>query len=373
VSQTTSILPGAYDTEAYISALHGKRVGVVANQASLINNTHLIDSLISIKIDVRKIYCPEHGFRGQAENGELISDEIDGKTGIPVNSIYGKNKKPSNEMLEGIDIMVFDLQDVGVRFYTYISTLAYVMEACAENDIPVIVLDRPNPNGFYIDGPVLKEEFKSFVGLHPVPIVYGMTIGEYGLMVNGEGWLKDKIKCNYKVVRCKNYDHNSLYSLPIKPSPNLPDMASVYLYPSLCLFEGTIVSIGRGTDFPFKCYGHPDIGYGSFAFTPKSIPGASLHPKLEGEICFGQNLSNYHEVLLKEKKLNLLWILESYKFLSEKNEFFISYFEKLSGTNVLREQIIAQLTEEQIRESWQADLDIFKELRKQYLLYKDFE
>ena len=371
-SQVNEILPGDYDTMAYISKLKNKKVGVVANQASLINGKHFVDTLLSAGINVIKIYSPEHGFRGQAENGELISNEKDPQTGIQVISIYGKNKKPSVKDLEGIDIMLFDLQDVGVRFYTYISTLHYIMESCAENGIPVIILDRPNPNGFYIDGPVLDMKFTSFVGMHPVPVVYGMTIGEYGLMINGEKWMNDKITCNLEVVKCSNYDHNSLYPLPVRPSPNLPDMASVYLYPSLCFFEGTIVSVGRGTEHPFSCYGHPDFFIGSLGFIPRSIPGVSLNPKLMDQECFGQWLGNSYTLILTEKKLNLTWLLETYKVLSVKHDFFIPYFEKLAGTDKLREQIESGMNEDQIRMTWKGDIEKFKKIRKNYLLYSDF-
>ena len=372
-SQDIIIKPGAYNTIEYLYKLKGEKVGVVANQSSMIYETHLVDSLISNGVDVVRMYSPEHGFRGQAENGEHISNDIDSKTGIEIISIYGQNKKPSKESLDGIEIMIFDLQDVGARFYTYISTLHYIMEACAELDIPVLVLDRPNPNGFYIDGPLLEKEVTSFVGMHPVPIVYGMTIGEYGLMINGEMWLKDSVICDMEVIKCSNYDHNSLYQLPIKPSPNLPDVASVYLYPSLCLFEGTIVSVGRGTEHPFKCYGHPDFHIGTFSFVPKSIPGASLNPKLKGENCVGQNLEEYPGVILREKKLNLYWLIKSYEVLSGENDFFISFFDKLAGNRTLREQIISGVSEAEIRDSWEEGLNEFKETRAKYLLYPDFD
>ena len=298
-----SIQVGAEQTQKYLPLLKNKRIALVANQSSLINSTHLVDSLLALNINLVKIFSPEHGFRGNADAGEVVSDNIDGKTGIPVISMYGKNKKPQSENLKDVDIMVFDLQDVGVRFYTYISSLHYVMEACAGNNIPLIVLDRPNPNGFYIDGPVLEKEFTSFIGMHPVPIVYGMTIGEYAKMINGEKWLKNEVKCDLTVIKCENYTHNSLYKLPVKPSPNLPDITSVYLYPSLCLFEGTIMSVGRGTKFPFHCYGHPDFKIASFKFKPVSIPGAAKHPKYEGKTCNGINVSDYKEVILTNKQL----------------------------------------------------------------------
>ena len=282
---------GAQDTENYLHFLEGKSVGVVANQTSLIGETHLVDSLLSLGVNVKRIFTPEHGFRGSADAGAKVTGGKDEKTGIEIASLYGKTKKPTPEMLQDIDVMLFDLQDVGVRFYTYISTLSYVMEACAEQRIPVVVLDCPNPNGFYIDGPVLKTENKSFVGMHPVPVVYGMTIGEYGQMVNGEGWLKGGIHCDLTVIPVPDYDRNAIYELPVKPSPNLPNWESVYLYPSLCFFEGTIVSVGRGTEKPFQIFGHPDLR-GDFTFTPESKGGASK-PMFEGERCRGFELTDY--------------------------------------------------------------------------------
>lgn len=364
------ITSGDQQFEKYLTIIQGKKVAVVANHASTVHDVHLVDTLLKNNINIVKIFCPEHGFRGTADAGELINDSLDLKTGIPIFSLYGKYKKPPKEELIGIDIVVFDLQDVGVRFYTYNSTLTYIMEACAEEEIPVIVLDRPNPNGYYIDGPVLEEGFESFVGMHKVPIVYGMTSGEYALMVNGEGWLKDNLKCMLTVIEMKNYRHHFIVKLPIKPSPNLPNWKAIYLYPSLCLFEGTIVSVGRGTDYPFQVYGHPEYAIGSSVFTPHSMPGAS-QPKYEGEMCYGQNLAGYAVNYNKmPPELNLNWLIESYKYLHFKDEFFTSYFDILAGTDKLRKQIEAGVTKTEIRRSWEKDLDTFKEIRKKYLLYE---
>jgi uncharacterized protein YbbC (DUF1343 family) len=363
------IISGDQQLETFLPLIKDKRVAIVANHASLIGNVHLVDTLLKQSIEIVKIFSPEHGFRGTADAGEVISDKIDAATGISILSLYGKYKKPPQDELQNVDILIFDLQDVGVRFFTYISTLTYIMEACAEENIPVIVLDRPNPNGFYIDGPVLEAGYESFVGIHKVPIVYGMTLGEYALMVNGEGWLKDQVLCDLTIIPLKNYKHSYIVKLPVKPSPNLPNWKSVYLYPSLCLFEGTIVSVGRGTDVPFQVYGHPDYLLGSFIFIPESKPGAS-NPKYKDVRCFGQNLSGYAENYQKmPAQLNLRWLIESYKLLSPKYEFFTSYFAKLAGSDKLRQQIEAGKTEEEIRKSWQADLDAFKEIRRKYLLY----
>lgn len=366
-----SILPGAYQTQDYLSYLKGKNIALVVNQTSLIERTHLVDSLMSSGVLIYRIFVPEHGFRGTADAGEIINNSEDSKTCIPLISVYGKNKKPSAADLKGIDVVVFDIQDVGVRFYTYVSTLHYVMEACAENNVELMVLDRPNPNGFYIDGPVLKKEHTSFVGLDPVPIVYGMTLGEYAGMLNGEFWLKDSIQCKLKVITVKNYTHKSLYNLPVKPSPNLPNMQSIYLYPSLCLFEGTVISMARGTDFPFQAIGHPLIN-GPFKFTPRSIPGMSKNPPYEGIDCWGLDLRKYDiRLLTKAKQLNLQWLNSFYIGYPKKEEFFINFFEKLAGDSSLREQIISGINETDIRKSWQPELDNFKKIRKKYLLYKD--
>ena len=358
---------GALDTENYFRLLTDQNVGVVANQTSIIGQTHLVDTLVASGINVKRIFTPEHGFRGTADAGAKITNGKDEKTGIEIASLYGKTKKPTPEMLKDIDVMLFDLQDVGVRFYTYISTLTYVMEACAEKDIPVIVLDRPNPNGFYIDGPVLEASNASFVGMHPVPVVYGMTIGEYGKMVNGEGWMKNKVHCELTVVSIPGYDRNAIYELPVKPSPNLPNWESVYLYPSLCFFEGTIVSVGRGTDKPFQVFGHPDMR-GDYAFTPESKSGASK-PLLEGQRCKGMDLTEYaHGYKANANQLQLEWLIEAYQQLKDKT-FFTKYFNLLSGNNLLKQQIENGKSMESIRASWQPDLDKFKAIREKYLIY----
>ena len=371
-----SIKVGAERMEDYLSLLDGKSVGVVANPTSRVGNTHLVDTLISEGVDIKAIFCPEHGFRGQAEAGATINNEIDSKTGIPIVSLYGKNKKPSVANLANIDVLVFDIQDVGARFYTYISTLHYVMEAAAESGKRVVVLDRPNPNGFYVDGPVLKSEYKSFVGMHPVPIVHGMTIGEYALMINGEGWLANGVRCSLDVVSMNHYTHDSLYSLPVSPSPNLRTMNAIYLYPSICCFEGTSVSVGRGTKRPFELIGTPHYkcfmdGY-NVAFIPKPIKGVSENPLHNGKNCIGWSLDGIGYKILATKKLNFSYLIKMYKCSSDDN-FFNSFFEKLMGTDELRKQIEAGLSEDEIRNSWQPALAKFKEIRKKYLLYEDFE
>lgn len=371
-SDTAEIIVGAERTDVYFPWLKDKRVAVITNQTSMIKNKHLLDSLLGSGFDVRKVFCPEHGFRGKAEAGEKIGNYIDKKTGIPVISLYGKNYKPKNSDLQDIDILIFDIQDVGARFYTYISTMTYAMEACAENNITFLVLDRPNPNGFYVDGPVLEKEFSSFVGLHPVPIVHGMTVAEYANMINTEGWLENKSKCRLKYVKNLNYNHTSHYKLPVNPSPNLPDMTSIYLYPSLCLFEGTVISIGRGTNKPFQLIGHPDIKNTDFFFIPESIPGVSLNPKFNGQKCFGFDLSDYSvDSSLDKMQLDLSWIIKIYGQYDEEDDFFNSYFNKLAGNSKLQEQIKNGDSIENIRESWKDDLDKFKKIRKKYLLYND--
>lgn len=367
------IIVGAERVELYFDFLKDKKVGVVANHTSMINKTHLVDSLLKLGVNVTKVFSPEHGFRGKADAGERVQSDMDAKTGLPLISLYGKNKKPSVEQIKDLDVVIFDIQDVGARFYTYISTMHYVMEACAENDVELIVLDRPNPNGHYVGGPILQQEFKSFVGMHPVPIVHGMTVGEYAQMVNGEHWLKDSVQCELKVINCANYDHVSYYELPIKPSPNLPNMSSIYLYPSLCLFEGTTISVGRGTDKPFQIIGHPDITIKDFSFTPESRAGAKS-PKLLGELCYGYDLSVYGNNEMKEKaRLNLAWLMEFYSNFSNKENFFKPFFYKLSGNMLLEEQIKSGSSEEEIRKSWKKGLSEFKLIRKKYLIYPDFE
>ena len=357
----------AMQLDDYLPLIEGKRVGIVGNQTSIVGETHLVDTLLSLGIDVRKIYTPEHGFRGTADAGAKVNSGKDEKTGLPIVSLYGKNKKPTPEMLQGIDLILFDLQDVGVRFYTYISTMTYVMEAAAENKLPVIVLDRPNPNGFYVDGPVLKPENQSFVGLHQVPVVYGMTIGEYAKMVNGEGWLKGGLTCDLTVIPINNYVRYAIYELPVRPSPNLPNWESVYLYPTLCFFEGSIVSIGRGTETPFQIYGHPNMR-GSHTFTPKSTSGASK-PLLEGQRCRGENLVEFaHDYAHNENQLHLEWIIEAYQQLKDKG-FFTNYFRLLSGDKQLQRDIENGKSADDIRASWKKDLEAFKVIRAKYLMY----
>ena len=367
------IIVGAERVSKYISLLKNKRIGVVANHTSMIKNTHLVDSLIGLKLNVVRVFSPEHGFRGNADAGERVNSDIDEATGLPIVSLYGKNKKPSPEQIKDLDLIIFDIQDVGVRFYTYISTMSYVMEACAESNKKVLVLDRPNPNGHFVDGPVLEKKHQSFVGLHPVPIAHGMTIGEYAQMVNGQGWLANGTPCDLTVIKTANYDHNTFYKLPIKPSPNLPNMSSIYLYPSLCLFEGTPISIGRGTSTPFQVVGHPLIKSSGFSFTPASMNGAKS-PKLKGEKCNGYNLAHFGSDYIKNKGgINLFWLIDIYKNFPEKKGFFTPMFLLLSGTDQLKEQLENGMNEEAIYASWQKDLTNFKAIRKQYLLYKDFE
>ena len=363
----THYVSAATQLEDYLPLIEGKRVGIVGNQTSIIGETHLVDTLLTLGIDVKKIYTPEHGFRGTADAGAKVNSGKDEKTGLSIVSLYGKNKKPTAEMLHGIDVILFDLQDVGVRFYTYISTMSYVMEAAAENGLPVIVLDRPNPNGFYVDGPVLKSENKSFVGMHQVPVVYGMTIGEYAKMVNGEGWLKNGITCDLTVIPIHGYNRNAIYELPVKPSPNLPNWESVYLYPTLCFFEGTVVSVGRGTETPFQIYGHPNMR-GGYTFTPKSTSGASK-PLLEGQRCRGENLVAFaQDYLHNENQLHIEWIIESYQQLKDTG-FFKDYFRLLAGDKQLQRDIENGKTAEEIRASWNDDLENFKAIRAKYLLY----
>ncbi len=373
VKTINDIKMGADKTTEYLPLLAGKRVAIVANQSSTIKNTHLVDSLLSLGVKIKKVFCPEHGFRGLVDAGEKVNSEKDKKTGLNIISLYGKNKKPTAEQLKDIDVVIFDIQDVGVRFYTYISTLHYVMEACAENNKQVIVLDRPNPNGYYIDGPVLEDAYKSFLGMHNVPLVYGMTIAEYAQMVNGEAWLKGGIKCDLKVITLGNYVHSDLYELPIKPSPNLPNMASVYLYPSLGLFEGTVVSVGRGTDKPFQIIGHPTLTKSNYTFTPEPKPGA-MEPKYKGRLCKGFNLSDFGaEYIKNSKKIYLYWLIGTYENTPDKATFFDQNFNYHAGNAALQEQIKEGKAEDAIRSTWTDGIKKFKIIRKKYLLYKDFE
>ena len=372
---TGDIIVGANQISRYIDYINKKNIGIVANHTSVIfkkdnSYTHLVDSLYSLNINISKIFTPEHGYKGENYNGENVTDKVDQNTGLEIISLHGKDReygKISDNDLIDIDLMIFDIQDVGTRFYTHISTLHYVMEACARNNIPLLVFDRPNPNGSYIDGPVLENENKSFVGMHPVPIVYGMTIGEYAQMINGESWLNSKVKCNLKVIEILNYKRDYNYSLLIKPSPNLPNERSISLYPSLCLFEGTNVSVGRGTTNQFQVIGSPylDQNIYSFTFIPKPNQG-SKYPPHNNIKCYGLDLRDK----LVEKKLNLSYIIDAYKNTKNKSEFFNDYFIKLSGTKDLKTQIINNTPEEIIRKSWKDKIDEFKLIRKKYLFYK---
>jgi uncharacterized protein YbbC (DUF1343 family) len=369
----SGIKVGAERLELYLPKLEGKRVGVVANQTSIVGSSHLVDSLLSLGISVKKVFSPEHGFRGTASAGEHVRSSKDIKTGLPIVSLYGSNKKPTVSQLQDLDILIFDIQDVGARFYTYISTLHYVMEAAAENKLEVIVLDRPNPNGFYVDGPVLKNGFESFVGMHPIPVVHGLTVGELATMINGENWLKNKVQCKLTVVSCENYSHSDFYELPVPPSPNLPNMSSIYLYPSLCFFEGTSVSVGRGTELPFQVIGSPFIDSGSYEFVPKSTIGAA-HPKHENKQCVGYNLSLFGLLYVRNTRgLYLHWLVG----MNEKTTgTFLTrpdFFDKLAGTDELRKQLENKSSIQSIKQSWEKELNSYKIMRSKYLLYPDFE
>ncbi|MCK9292074.1 MAG: DUF1343 domain-containing protein [Bacteroidales bacterium] len=366
------LVPGANQTEFYFPLLADKTIALVANQTSRIGDTHLADSLLKSGLNLIKVFTPEHGFRGDQDAGQQITDHTDLLTGLPIVSLYGNKKKPAAIDLKGVQLVVFDLQDVGTRFYTYISTLSYVMEACAEHRIPLVVLDRPNPNGYFIDGPVLESKYSSFVGLHPVPVAYGLTIGEYALMVKGEQWIAQADDLQLTVIPVKGYKRNMLVELPAAPSPNLPGWEAVYLYPSLCFFEGTAVSVGRGTDMPFQVFGHPKLHKGDIRFTPKAIPGASMHPLYEGVECKGYNLQLVaYNFVSNEKKLHLHWLIEAYHALKDQTAFFNNYFDTLAGTDKLRQQIEAGVDESTIRESWKKDIRQYQTIRKKYLLYPD--
>ena len=358
--------------DAYRNLLEGKRVGIVANHTSRVDTTHSVDFLLGKGIHVVRIFCPEHGFRGTADAGETIGDYTDKSSGLRVISLYGKKKKPSSADLEGIDVMIFDMQDVGVRFYTYLSTLHYVMEACAEQDIPLIVMDRPNPNAFYVDGPVLRKEFKSFVGMHPVPVVYGMTIGEYARMINGEGWLKDGVSCDLTVMPCEGWKREQPVALPYAPSPNLPDSVSVMLYPSTCFFEGTAINEGRGTLRPFQVFGHPGLKGMPYSYVPKPIKGMSMTPKCSGQVCHGMDLKGEYKTILEMKRLNLAWLLLAYREYKGKEPFFNALFDKLVGNAKVRQQIKDGATEEEIRAGWQDEVAEFMKVRNKYLIYGDY-
>ena len=365
ISRMKLIKTGADNYTEYLPLLAGKKIGIVTNPTGILGNkTHLVDFLLDQKVALEKIFAPEHGFRGTADAGEHIVDGKDSQTGLPIISLYGENKKPKPEQLTNLDIIIFDIQDVGARFYTYISSLHYIMEACAEQKIEVIVLDRPNPNGNIIDGPTLEIKNTSFVGMHPIPLLHGMTIGEYAKMINGEKWLLNGIQCNLTVIPCLNYKREMTYSLPVKPSPNLPNDQSINLYASLCLFEGTNVSVGRGTEKQFQIYGSPFLPKSKFKFTPKPNFG-SKDPVFKNQLCFGEDLSNIPKV----KQLELKWLLKAFNKTKEKSSFFNAFFIKLTGTQKLQEQIEANLSEVEIRKSWQKGLNDFKEMRKKYLIY----
>ncbi len=365
-AQKLKVSVGAEQLNQLLPMLKGKRVGLVVNNTSLVRKTHLADTLVACKVQVKKIFGPEHGFRGDAADGEHVTDEIDSKTGVPVVSLYGKNYKATPEQVKDLDILIFDIQDVGARFYTYISTMHYLMETCAENKKQLIILDRPNPNGSYVDGPIMQPELKSFVGMHPIPITHGMTIGEFAQMINGEGWLTGGKKCNLKVIKMKNWKHDDDYSLPVRPSPNLPNDQAVRLYPSICLFEGTAVSLGRGTPMPFQVLGNPELKDMTFTFTPVPIKGVSIEPPLKDKLCYGMDL----RMVTPARKVDLQYLLLFYQKYPDKEKFFTAYFDKLAGTTQLKQQIKDGLTEEQIRASWKPGLDAFNVKRKNYLLYQ---
>jgi uncharacterized protein YbbC (DUF1343 family) len=374
----TGIKTGAEQTEKYLTLLKGKRIAFVANQTSVIGKTSLIDSLMSLGIKIVKIFGPEHGFRGTASAGAVVADSIDAKTGIPEISLYGKKSKPSKEDLANVDLVIFDIQDVGARFYTYINLLAKVMEACADNKKELLILDRPNPNGFCVDGPIMDMKLKSGIGMFPIPIAHGMTIGELALMYNGEGWLANKVQCKITVIQVANYSHDMEYILPVSPSPNLNTQQSILLYPSICLFEGTVISQGRGTHFPFTVLGNPDLkGKFAFTFTPKSIKGMSETPLHQDKVCYGLDLRKYDtNVFRKTGQINIKWLIDLYKAYPNKEKFFdfrqsnqIGNFDKLAGTPLLKEQIIAGKSEKEIRASWEPGLNRFRMMRKKYLLY----
>lgn len=368
-STDKSPIPGSYQADLYLNIIKDKAVAIVANQTSMVEEVHLVDKLLSEDVNIKVIFSPEHGFRNMADAGESIADGKDPDTGIPLLSLYGSHKKPTPEDLEGIDVVIFDIQDVGTRFYTYISTLQYVMESCAENNVKCLILDRPNPNGFYTDGNILDTAYSSFVGMQPVPIVHGMTVGEYAGMLNGEGWLKNGVKCDLTVIGCKNYDHATLYELPVKPSPNLPNQNSIYLYPSICFFEGTNISLGRGTSFPFQVYGSPDLPDSGFSFTPESVPGAK-NPPLLGIKCYGKDLTDAITTgVVPKPRIIIDLVIDAYNDYPQKDKFFTKYFDTLAGGPVLREQIQSGMTAQQIRETWKDGLAKFEKIRKKYLLY----
>lgn len=370
----SDIRVGAERMEEYLHKLRGKQVAIVANQTSLVGTTHLVDTLLSSGISVKCVFAPEHGFRGEAGAGEKIADGKDTRTGLPLISLYGKHLKPDAEDLRDVDIVIFDIQDVGVRFYTYISTLQYVMEACAEHKKHLLILDRPNPHGHYVDGPVLESEFRSFVGMNTIPVVHGMTVAEYANMLIGEGWLKGSESADIDCVKIENYSHSDYFQLPVRPSPNLPNMRAVYLYPSLCFFEGTAISLGRGTEHPFQCFGFPGMKESTFSFTPKNIKGVALNPPYQDTLCNGIDLRSANITINDiPRQLRLDFLQMAYSGFADKERFFNSFFNKLAGNGTLKSQIRQGISESAIRNSWKADLETFSVIRKKYLLYPDFE
>ncbi len=363
-----SLRLGAERNEVWKPLLEGKKVGVLVNHTSMVGERHLVDVMLTEGIDIRKIFSPEHGFRGNYDAGELVGDETDSETGIPVISLYQESRKPTDKNISGLDVVVFDIQDVGVRFFTYISTMHLMMEACARNNVAFIVLDRPNPNGDYVDGPVLKPEFRSFVGMHPIPLVHGLTVGELAKMINGEGWLEEGLSCTLNVVSVEGYEHSMYYELPVNPSPNLPNMLSVRLYPSLCFFEATVMSVGRGTFYPFQVVGAPDSVYGDFTFTPRSIEGMDKNPKYEGQVCFGKD---YRGLKPESQRFSLEPFLSFYEKTKDGTEFISrpEWLNLLSGDDQLLNQVQKGWSEERIRQSWSENLKEYQNLRRKYLLY----
>ena len=361
---------GAEQTGRYLPLLEGRRVGIMTNHTGTVGRTHLVDTLRSLGVDIRVVFAPEHGFRGQADAGESVASYRDRKTGIDVVSVYGSTKRPPDSIMQRLDVLLFDIQDVGLRYYTYLSSMHYLMEACAANGKQLIVLDRPNPNGFYVDGPVLEAKHRSFVGMHPIPVVHGMTLGELARMIDGEGWLRDGLRCKLTVIPCRGYTHRSRYRLPTAPSPNLPNMRAVYLYPSLCFFEGTPVSLGRGTDFPFQAYGHPEL-QGDFSFTPRSNAGAK-NPPLKDKLCHGVDLrTSPSDERIWEREVDLGYVIDCYRQLNLGEKFFTPMFDRLIGTDYVRQMILQGAGADRIKARWADDVERFKQTRKPYLLYEE--
>jgi len=361
-----TLVLGAERLDLYLPLMENRAIALAVNHTSLLGDRHLVDTLLTLGVNIKKVFAPEHGFRGAQEAGELVESGIDPKTSLPIVSLYGANKKPTPEQLDDVDLIIFDIQDVGARFYTYISTMHYLMEACAENNKTLLILDRPNPNGDYVAGPILQEEHKSFIGMHPIPIVHGLTVAELAGMITGEQWLSGGLQCTLEIVPMENYHHQLRYTPPVKPSPNLPNYQSIRLYPSLCLFERTPISLGRGTQFPFQVYGHPGFDQNLFAFTPTSIPGMDNNPKHKDQACYGWDLRE-----TEAPELTLSYIISAYHLVEDKENFFMDGFNLRSGNTELMDQIKAGLTEEEIKKSWEAGLEGYRQLRKQYLLYPE--